>query len=250
MKKINLFLAFFLLFATASIAQDVATGRVILSDGAPLEGATVIVKKTKEGTKTDANGNYSLPAPKNSVLVISYVGYVPVEVTNSGEPISSTLKTISSDLGEVIVVGYGTQKKVDLTGAVTSIKADKLKDFPTTNLSTALAGRLSGVYVDQTNGVPGIPSSLIIRSASSWNDAPPLYVIDGVVLDKYYFDRLSANEISYITILKDAASSAIYGSRATGGVVLVTTKKGIIGKPIITLTDLLVSKSLPASLSS
>jgi len=233
MKKNNLFLAFFLLFATASIAQDVATGRVILSDGTPLAGANVIVKKTKEGTKTDANGNYSLPAPKNSVLVISYVGYVPVEVTNSGEPISSTLKTISSDLGEVVVVGYGTAKKATVTGAITSIKGKELTQSPAANLSNNLAGRLPGLTVVTRSGEPGNDASILrIRGLNSIGNNSPLVIVDGIAGRN--LERLDPNSIESLTVLKDA-SAAIYGAQAANGVILITTKRGRTGKPTIVL---------------
>ena len=212
------------------------SGRIVDSSGAPLSGASIFIKGNAKGVVSNLEGYFSIQVPdKATTLVFTFTGYLSQEIMVSDQSnLIITLLTDSKSLGDVVVVGYGIQKKVNLTGAVVTIKGQKLEAVPVTNLTEALAGRVSGVFVDQTNGVPGIPSNLIIRSASSWNDSPPLYVIDGVILDKYSFDRLAANEIENISILKDAASASIYGSRATGGVVLVTTKKGVIGKPVIT----------------
>lgn len=211
-------------------------GRIVDSSGAPLSGASIFIKGNAKGVVSDLEGYFSIQVPDNATtLVVTFMGYLSHEIIISNQlNLIITLLADSKSLGDVVVVGYGTQKKVNLTGAVVTIKGQKLEAVPVTNLTESLAGRVSGVYVDQANGVPGIPSNLIIRSASSWNDSPPLYVIDGVILDKYSFDRLAANDIENISILKDAASASIYGSRATGGVILVTTKKGVIGKPVIT----------------
>jgi TonB-linked SusC/RagA family outer membrane protein len=146
-----------------------------------------------------------------------------------------TLAEDNQALDEVVIVGYGTQKKVNLTGSVATLKVDDLHNVPTSNLSNALGGRLSGVYVSGgMGGRPGNSSAIVIRSRGSWNNTDPLYVIDGIVRDKFAFDGIDANDVENISILKDAASTAIYGSRSANGVVLVTTKKGHEGKPVIT----------------
>jgi len=221
---------------TGVSAQKAVTGKVTDNSGASLPGVSVVVKGTTTGTITNEKGIFSLSnIPENATLQFSFVGMTTQEIlVGSKNSFNVVLAEQIIGVEEVVAIGYGSQKKVDIIGAVGRVKAEKLEAIPATNLSEALAGRMSGVFVDQSSGVPGISSNLIIRSASSWNDSPPLYVIDGVVLDKSYFDRLSSYDIEDISILKDAASASIYGSRATGGVVLVTTKKGSVGKPVIT----------------
>lgn len=150
--------------------------------------------------------------------------------------ISATLQEDTKTLDEVVVVGYGTQKKVNLTGSVASINSEVIENVPAANLSSALSGRLAGVNITQTAGKPGGGSSLSIRADGTWNSTTPLYVIDGVVRDKFAFDGLDASEVESLSVLKDGASAAIYGSRAANGVILVNTKKGKQGKPTINYT--------------
>jgi TonB-linked SusC/RagA family outer membrane protein len=216
-------------------AQKTITGTVTDVNDEPIAGASVFVKSTTSGVVTDMNGTYRLNVPENATLVFSYVGYIPQEITVTDQTtVSVKLAEEMQSMDEVVIVGYGTQRKVTLTGSVATISPSEIQEIPASNLSNALSGRLPGVYIYQSmGGRPGNSSSLNIRSTSSWNGGSPLYVIDGVIRDKFAFDGLDASDVESLSILKDGASTAIYGSRASNGVVLVSTKKGRIGKPVI-----------------
>ena len=198
-------------------------GKVVDENQEPMPGVTVTVSGTTKGTVTDLEGNYSITVEENASLVFSFIGYESqtVEVGNRSV-INISLGEDTKSLEEIIVVGYGTQKKVNLTGAITPVNSEDINEIPTTNLSNTLAGRAPGVNVTGTSGLSGASSSIRIRG--SFGD--PLFVIDGIVRDKEAFDALNANEVETISFLKDAASASIYGSRAGNGVVLVTTKTG------------------------
>ena len=214
-------------------------GRVVGADGEPLVGASVLVDGTDIGVATDIDGNYSLVnVPDDATVTVSYIGCVPqsIKADNSKSLSEVCLNDDNNLLDEIVVVGYGTQKKINLTGSVATVNAKDIQEIPTANLTQALAGRLSGVRITQTAGKPGGNSDLSIRAAGTWNSTSPLYVIDGVVRDKFAFDGIDANDIENLSVLKDGASAAIYGSRAANGVVLVTTKKGQDGKPVINYT--------------
>lgn len=217
-------------------------------NGSPLIGVSVEVKGTNHGTVTDAQGHYELVTSPDSTLVFSYIGYQAKEVlVNGRETINVTLSASNTGLNAVVVIGYGTQKKANVLGAISSINSKEIENIPTSNLSNVLAGRLSGTYVESNTGTPGIGSSIRIRAQTSWNAQPPVYVIDGVVRDETSFDALNPNEVASITVLKDAASTAIYGSRAAGGVILVTTKSGHSGKPVISFSTV-VTENRPEKL--
>ena len=213
-------------------------GTIKDSDGNPLPGANILEKGTLNGTQSDFEGNFSISVTsQNSVLAFSYLGFTTVEIAVNGRnSIDAILVENMSGLDEVVVIGYGTQKKETISGSVATAELNNLTQIPESNLSNLLAGRMSGVYVGQSTGVPGSSSSIRIRSQSSWNSSPPLYVIDGVIRDKSSFDRMDVNEIENISVLKDAASAAIYGSRSSNGVVLVTTKNGHVGKTNINVS--------------
>lgn len=213
-------------------------GKVMDVNGDPLIGAAVVEKGMSNGSITDINGNFILQvAATDRVIEISYIGYEKQEIKAApGKWMNVTLKEDMKVLDEVVIVGYGTQKKVNLTGSVASIDSKAIEDIPASNLSNALSGRLAGVNITQTAGKPGGGSSVSIRADGTWNSTDPLYVIDGVVRDKFAFDGLDASEVENLSVLKDGASAAIYGSRAANGVILVTTKKGKIGKPTISYT--------------
>lgn len=206
--------------------------------GTPIIGANIRVKGTTVGTISDVDGNFILEVDGNAQqLEVSYIGYKTQDILLKGKKeFTIVLKEDTETLDEVVVVGYGTQKKVNLTGSVASLDSKKIADVPASNLTTLLSGRLSGVNITQTAGKPGGGSSLSIRAEGTWNSSAPLYVIDGVVRDKFAFDGLDASDVENISVLKDGASAAIYGSRAANGVVLVTTKKGKQGKPTINYT--------------
>ena len=217
--------------STGEVADTLIKGKV--SNGEiPLAGATVEIEGSAiSSTITDVEGNYSILAPGNATLIFSYSGYTQKKVrVNNQSLISVILEADLKQLDDVIVVGYRTQTRGTITGSVSSVNGTALKDAPYDNLSNSLAGRLSGVTISQSAGTPGMESSIRIRTQGTFNNADPLYVIDGTVSDKFAFDGLSPNEVESVTILKDGASAAIYGSRAANGVVLVTTRRGKTGE--------------------
>ncbi|GAA4306832.1 TonB-dependent receptor [Compostibacter hankyongensis] len=198
----------------------------------PLVGVSVQVKGTDRGTVTDPNGHYEIKAGRGDTLVFSYVGYDAGEVAVQTNPeINMTMKTATSGLNEVVVVGYGTQKRMNVTGAISSISGDELQSSPAPNITNNLSGRLPGVIAVNPNGRPGEGSNFTIRGMGSLNDNSPLVVVDGVVRSD--FSQIDPAEIASITILKDA-SAAVYGARAANGVFLITTKHGKTGSPEIT----------------
>ncbi|MEO6963914.1 MAG: TonB-dependent receptor [Puia sp.] len=211
-------------------------GRVTDSTGAPLSGASVTVKGSKGGTSTDQNGNYTIKVPDNSTLIFQSVGYKTVEMPVSGRStIDITMEITNVNLAEVVVVGYGTQKKATLTGAVTVVKGSDIAKSPTAEVSNGLAGRAPGVIATNNSGQPGKDgSSIYIRGISTYSRATsPLIVIDGVANRPGGFDQIDPNDIESISVLKDA-SAAIYGAQAANGVILITTKRGKEGKPAFT----------------
>lgn len=204
------------------------SGTVKDTAGNPLSGVSVKIKGTSAGTITNENGSFSLQADVGAILEFSAVGYETQEVTvGSNAPMEVVLKQVSSSMDEVVIVGYGTQKKSTITGAVSSVNMKKINDVPVTNLSNALAGRAAGVTVINTSGLSGASSNIRIRGAFG----EPVYVIDGIIKDKASFDALDPNEIDQMSLLKDAATASVYGVQAGNGVVVVTTKKGATGKP-------------------
>ncbi|QQD11653.1 SusC/RagA family TonB-linked outer membrane protein [Sphingobacterium sp. UDSM-2020] len=213
-----------------SIQQKIVTGIVTDEKGNVIQGASIRVKGTKNATLTNKNGTFELSSlPANAVLLISYVGKNSKEIPVNNQSIIDVVLTESaSDLEEVVVVGYGTQKKVNLTGAVSSVSTEQIKNIPAGNLSNLIAGRAPGVTAVGTSGLAGASSSIRIRGSF----AEPLYVINGIISGKADFDALDANEVETINFLKDAATASIYGSKAGNGVVLVTTKRGVSQKPV------------------
>ena len=201
------------------------SGRVVDASGEPIIGATIKEKGTSNGTISDFDGNFVLEVSPSSVLEISYIGYQSQSVTSDGsQPLSITLKEDTQTLEEVVVVGYGVQKKANLTGAVSSVKMDEiLGDRPVTSVSDALLGAMPGLQITGTSGQPGSEMSFNIRGTNSINDGNPLVLVDNVEMD---INMLNPEDIESVTVLKDAAASAIYGARAAFGVILVTTKKG------------------------
>ena len=213
------------------------TGTVVDATGMPVIGANVMVKGTTNGTITDMDGKFSLEVEDGAVLQVSYIGFANQEIkVGNQSKLSIALKEDAEALDELVVVGYGTQKKVNLTGSVAAVNTDDIQDTPASSLSNALVGKIAGVLMTQSGGKPGAGSSMTVRAQGTWNNTEPLYVIDGVIRDKFAFDGLDASEVANVSVLKDAASAAVYGARAANGVVLVTTKKGKIGKPVISYT--------------
>ena len=220
------------------LAQNVTvTGKVTnRANGEVLPGATVSVKGGQASTQTDANGMFSLGVPgSGAVLLITYSGMLEQEipVIPGGSVYNVQLDSRTGSLNEVVVIGYGTQRKANVTGAIASVKAKDLENVPNGRIEQALQGRVSGVTVMQNSGQPGSGSTLRIRGITTFNNNNPLWVVDGVVVDNGGIGYLNQSDIESIEVLKDAASAAIYGTRAATGVILVTTKKGKIGKPVI-----------------
>lgn len=225
--------------ASNNVSKQSSTlkGTIVDENDLPIIGANVLVKGTTNGTITDVDGNFSLDVKNGNILHISYIGYADQEIKVGGQnDLLVTLKENTKVLDELVVVGYLTQKKVSLTGSVASMKMEEnMNTISTTSAGNLLAGKMAGVNVGTSSGIPGDNPKISIRTVSSWKDnaQPVTYVIDGVVRDATDFNNLSSNEIDNISVLKDAASAAIYGSRSSGGVIIVTTKKGKEGKPSI-----------------
>ena len=248
-KTCLLLLLVFSLFSLPGIAQQKITGRVATADSA-IRGANIQVKGTTIATQTDAGGNFAINAPANATLVISHVGYATQEVKVSNRTsISINLLSTSQQLGEVVVVGYGTQKKSTLTGSVSTVSGTEVAKSPSPNVGSSLEGRLSGLIVNQRNGIPGQDNpDILIRGAGTvvppgtanpYSDFlalnAPLVVIDGVPRGSDELSRLNPEDIASFSVLKDG-SAAIYGARAANGVILVTTKNGTRGKAEFSLS--------------
>jgi TonB-linked SusC/RagA family outer membrane protein len=228
-----LLIAFFHVISIPLFAQTPVQGRVTTADG-PLTGVTVTIKGTQTSTVTDAAGKFSITAADRSVLVFTHINYVAREITvNGSNDINVTLSPTNSNLNEVIVIGYNTQKKATLTGSISVVKGADLVKSPAVNVSNSLAGRFSGVMLNNRSGEPGVDgSSIRIRGLATTGNNDVLIVVDGVPGQIGGLERLNPNDIESISVLKDA-SAAIYGSRAANGVILVTTKRGKTGKPAI-----------------
>lgn len=222
-------------FPLALLAQDIpVTGKVTEQNGAPLPGVTVRLDGTTKAASTDANGVFSIQAPVGGKLTISLIGMATQTVTvPAGGRINVSLTNDSKDLTEVVVVGYGTQKKALVTGSISSVKAKDLESMPINRVEQALQGRTSGLTIASGNGQPGSASTVRVRGftsfASSGNN-DPLWVVDGVIVDNGGIGYLNQSDIESIEVLKDAASQAIYGARAANGVIIISTKKGKEGR--------------------
>lgn len=237
-KKKNLFVLFLatLFSITQILAQEsIIKGKIVAEDGEPLIGATIAIKgQSGKGTATDVDGNFSLAASQGSVLVITYVGFETTESIVTSSTMHIVLSPQSQILTEVVAVGYGVQKKVDMTGSVSTVKGDMLLKAPSPNLTNALAGKMTGVISTQQSGKPGLDDPIFsIRGKSTLGDNSALLLVDGI---ERSISKLDPNEIESVTILKDAASAAVYGARGANGVILVTTKRGGQGKTKINYT--------------
>ncbi len=240
MKITNFLLCCFLLMTSLSLAQTKSvTGTVVDESGVPLPGAGVLIKNTTNGVSTDFDGNFSITAQSGNVLVISYVGYVTQEVQVTEKSIYNiVLLPDVQQLGEIVILGYGTQKRQDITGAVAVVSAEAFKDRPNTSVGSLIQGQAAGVKVISSSGKPSEGFSVRVRGTNSITaGSDPLYVVDGVPTT----DTRSINpaDIESVSILKDASSAAIYGAQGANGVVLITTKKGKSDKPVITFDSYL-----------
>lgn len=234
--KRGLSILLFTLFSfSVAMAQVLVRGAVIDQTGESVPGASIQVKGSTQGTITDLDGKFSLNAPnKKSVLVISFIGYVTQEVpVDNSKPMSIVLKEDTKTLDEVVVVGYQEVRKKDLTGAVSKVDMESLLKTPSSSFDQTLGGRVAGVNVSSGEGVPGGTMNIVIRGNNSLTqDNSPLYVIDGFpVEDPSIASTISTSDVESVDILKDASATAIYGARGANGVVIITTKKGKVGKP-------------------
>lgn len=222
-----------LMAAVAQAPQTITVkGQVVDQDGEPLIGATVKVKDSNAGAVTDVDGNFQITAPANAILVVSYVGYQDKEVAVRGRAIIESIQLSADEtvLDQVVVVGYGTQKKADLTGSVSIVNADEMKKVSHSNISSMLEGKVAGVQIT-SDGQPGADPSVRIRGIGTFGAQAPLYVVDGVPMGTTIRD-FSPNDIASIQVLKDASAAAIYGSRAANGVIIITTKNGQKEQPL------------------
>lgn len=230
----------FFFLSSLAIAQAQSITGTVMADGSALPGASVLIKGTTQGTTTDMEGKYTVKADSKSILVFSFVGYESKEVLVGNQTQINVSLSSDNRLEEVVVIGYGTQKKSDLTGSVSTVSAKQISQVPNSRVDQALQGRAAGVQVTQNSGAPGAGTSIRVRGGNSITGSnEPLWVIDGIIVGtNFNLNNLNSNDIQSIEILKDASSIAIYGSRGANGVVLVTTKSGKSirgGKPEITL---------------
>ncbi|HEY0274045.1 MAG TPA: SusC/RagA family TonB-linked outer membrane protein, partial [Chitinophaga sp.] len=217
-------------------AQQVSlTGKVTDEKGQPLPGAGIQVRGSRTGASADNAGVFHLNVPPNATIIVSYVGYNSDTIPLSGQTVLNvTLRPSTAALDAVVVVGYGTQRRRDVTGSIASVKGADVKNQPVTNVTEAIQGRMAGVEIIKSSGAPDAPSSILIRGVSSLNNAQPLYIVDGV--RQANGENFNMADIADINVLKDASAAAIYGSAAAGGVIIITTKRGQVGKPVVNLS--------------
>ncbi|HPJ51286.1 MAG TPA: SusC/RagA family TonB-linked outer membrane protein, partial [Proteiniphilum sp.] len=201
-------------------------GRVVDETGEPLPGTTILEKGTSRGIITDKEGNFSISVPSDATLVVSFIGFKSVEIPVNGQTALGNITLVPElrELDQVVVIGYGTQRKVDLTGSVAVVNTDEMKKISHSNISTMLEGKVAGVQIT-SDGQPGADPTVRIRGIGSFGSTAPLYVVDGVPMGTTIRD-FSPNDIETLQVLKDASAAAIYGSRAANGVVIITTKQG------------------------
>jgi len=231
-----------LCFLSSSVlAQITVSGRVTdAKDNSPLAGVSIHIKNSTAGTQSNGRGEFTLQVPSaGNVLVFSYTGFDSQEVAAGTGPLNVQLTGRASELNEVVVVGYGTAKRSDITGAVSSVKSADLLARPVTNALEGLQGRVAGVDVSSNSGAPGGVTSVVIRGIGSLNSSTdPLYVVDGVAMTNIQF--LNPYDIRTIEVLKDASSTSIYGARGSNGVILVTTKRGAASRGVFVTTMVLL----------
>lgn len=242
--KLSVLLVLLILFqisasANVKLPAIIVKGRVLDETGSPIPGVSVKVKSETNAVATDNNGYYSISVKgKTSVLIFSYIGYESEEVlVGDKTTISLSLKPSSNSLSEIVVVGYGTSKKADLVSSVGQVNMKDLEKAPVRSINESLAGRVAGVQVNSTDGQPGAGVNIVIRGANSITQGnSPLYVVDGFPIEDFNLNVFDPKEVESIDVLKDASATAIYGARGANGVIMVTTKKGKAGQPVITFS--------------
>ena len=225
-----------MLLPMCMFAQQITVQGVVKDQtGETVIGASVVQKNTTNGTITGIDGDFSLNVPSDAVIVVSFVGYKSLEVPVKGQKqIMVTLSEDSEMLDEVVVIGYGAVKKSDLTSSIATVKGDEITETVTGNAMDALQGKINGVQVTSGGG-PGTQPKVLIRGVTTVNGTDPLYVVDGMPVGTN-INFLNSNDIQSMEVLKDASAAAIYGTRASNGVILITTKKGIAGKTNISFS--------------
>ncbi|WP_158563364.1 SusC/RagA family TonB-linked outer membrane protein [Chitinophaga silvatica] len=240
---ILLFLLFTGLTVFAQTPTLNLTGKVTDAKGNPIPGASIAVKNTSKGTSTNATGEFALAAvPENATLMVSAMGFTAKEVKPTSKHLVISLDENVKGLEEVLVIGYGTQKKGDVTAAISSVNTKNLAKQPSANIGTMLQGQAPGVVVSSGTGNPSGQPVVLIRGMNSINNASPLYVVDGIPLE-YAYD-INPNDVESISVLKDASAATIYGARAAGGVIIITTKKGKSGEPRVNFSSYYASQQL------
>src|SRR5665213_1591430 len=238
-KVVSTILFFLLVPSSGVFAQSkMITGTVRDGNAAPIAGASVVVKGSSSGVTTNEEGKFSISVPAEGTLVFSNVGFSNKEVSVKGQNhINVELLSSSKSLSEVVVVSYGTQLKREVTGSISQLNASTVKDMPVADIGQKLQGKFAGVQINNNDGTPGAPMTIRIRGAASINAGnSPLVVVDGFPTESG-LETISPDEIQSITVLKDASASALYGSRAANGVILVTTKQAQAGKKDIAFTS-------------
>ncbi|WPR72730.1 TonB-dependent receptor [Flavobacterium sp. NG2] len=233
--RIKLSLLVILLFNIVAVAQNSykLTGTVVsASDKLPIPGVNVNVLKSKKGVSTDFDGNYAIEVKAGDVLQFSYIGFTTqVQIIDKQKKLDIVLKEIASQLDDVVVIGYGTQKKSHLTGSISKVVNDDLDQIAVSRIDDALVGQVSGVNIQATDGEAGAAPTITIRGVGSMaGDSTPLIVVDGIIVDSSFLGSLNMNNVESFEILKDAASSSIYGSKGSNGIIMITMKSGVSGK--------------------
>ncbi|MCK5907148.1 MAG: SusC/RagA family TonB-linked outer membrane protein, partial [Flavobacteriales bacterium] len=218
-----------LFFSISIFAQSQYSGIVLDENNEPLPGVSIIIKGSLQGTSTDFDGNFIIDANEGDILEFSFMGYyTQTQKLSSQATYNISLQPDTKALDEIVVVGYGVQKKSDLTGSIATVKPEDLQNRDVANVDQALQGQMAGVTVTQASGTPGEAPSVNIRGIGTLNNSAPLYVVDGMMVEDISY--LNSRDIESLQVLKDASASAIYGSRGAGGVIIVTTKKGKAGE--------------------
>ena len=235
MKRSLLLSLFAFLVSSVTWAQQDVSGRVTdARDGTPLSGVSVFIKNTRTGTTTNSDGRFRISAPANAVLVISFTGFIDKEVAATADALNISLMLAQKSLQEVIVTGYAVQNKRQSPGSVAKVSGDEIKMQPIGSFDKALQGKVPGLLSQSSTGQPGAPAEVTIRGKGSINGTnTPLYIIDGVQVNAADFATINPGDIESYTVLKDASSTSIYGSRGANGVIVITTKKGRAGQTTV-----------------